>query len=132
MAKKFKVGNALLADYVGQGNRNKHTLVNVYAGDVIVQKFPVDLAFGVYVELLLASTDGAPSEFEVELMFGGKPVLKAKGRVKVEGSGKNTIFVIPMFQLTVENEGQLELKISAEGFNRTTLISKHVSQGEFT
>jgi len=132
MPKKFHVGNAVLAEYVAKGDRNKHNLVNVYSGDVIVQKFPVDLGFGLYVELLRPSPDDLPNEFTIELKFDGKAIVAGRGSAESNVDSTSSVFLIPLFHFTAQDAGQLELFISAAGFQKRTLISKRIYSGDVT
>lgn len=131
MPKKIQIGNALLAEYVGQGNRNKHTLVNVYSGDIIVKEIPAELAFGLYIEMLRPALDSVPEEFDLTLNFDSKTVFKATARMSFKDDSKTAVFMIPMFQLPVPNDGQLEVVIVAKGFQKATVISKRIYQDVF-
>lgn len=122
MPSKFHVGNALLAEYVTQGSNNKHMIVNAYSGDVIVQKFPADLTFGVYIEI----QQPLPEHFEVELSYGGGALFRGQATAINPEKSASSVFVIPMFQVPAKEEGHIELTVSAPGFSKAKVISKRV------
>lgn len=132
MPKKLNIGNALLAEFVTKGNRNKHVLVNVYSGDIIVREFPADLGFGLYIELLQANPEDVPSEFTMEMTFAGETIVKADGRPADGAEIKsNVTFTVSLLQFVANGPGQLEISISAKGFKKAMAISKRIYQDVF-
>ena len=132
MAKKFRVGNAILAEYVTKGDRNKHVLVNVYSGDVIVNAFPVDLGFGFYVEILRPTPDAMPPEFSVQLSFGNSPILRGRASGSSPIDSPTIIFFVPHLQFTASEPGEIEITLSAPGFQKTTALKKRIYQDVFS
>ena len=61
----FRTGMVALCDYASKGERNKHTLVNVYSGDVIVGSFPAQLHFGFYAEIFPEGDAAGPVTISV-------------------------------------------------------------------
>lgn len=126
MAKKISFGNAILCDYVGIGSNNKHVLVNVYSGDIIVAALPAELSLGIYVELT-QQIDAPLKNMTIELCMGGNVFLRAQGEME---PGKPTaLFVIQMFQMRVDEPGDFELFFKADGYSRTSVIRKSISVG---
>ncbi|MBN9308226.1 hypothetical protein, partial [Devosia sp.] len=60
MAKKLKFLNAILCEHVVAGANKKHTLINVFGGNIIVEQLPATLTFGLYVEMAA----GSPPEMD--------------------------------------------------------------------
>lgn len=130
MPKKFRIGNSILAEYVTRGDRNKHMLVNVYSGDVIVPSFPADLGFGFYIDLLRPDPEALPDQFTMEFSYGGNPILRGQGSGGDPPESPIVTFTVPHIQFVAQEPGQIELTLSAPGFQKTTALSKRVLLGE--
>lgn len=128
MPKKFRLGNVLLCDYAGKGNNNKHTLVNVYSGDVVVHGFPADLSFGIYFELLADKSGEIPSDFDLEVVFDGGTMFKAHGNRSGDANSVATL-ILPMFQFKALKDGALELVLTSPGYSRVVALSKRIYAG---
>lgn len=118
--KKLRLGNALLCDYVGRGERNKHTLVNVYSGNVMFDALPADFGFGLYIEIEDEQPSGSPKEIEVSLRFDGEEFLHVKSPAK---PGRGTM-LLQMVQVRVEKNTTLDVVVSAPGYAETVALSK--------
>lgn len=127
MAKKITIGNALLCEYVAQGSNNKHVLVNVFAGNVVVTAVPADIAFGLFIEAKRPRGDDAFTP-EFEVLVGGKILFD----VKMDGIGSvgTTItFIIQQFQVRVESPCEFEVYVKAVGYQRTLALKKEITIG---
>jgi hypothetical protein len=124
MAKKLKVLNAILCDYVGQGANNKHMLVNAIAGNVYVQSVPVDVGFGLYIEFELG--DSRPEKLFFEVTLDGERLMHGEGILATLGIDAPASFVVPRFEFLLEKQTVFEVFIDVEGFQRTTAIRKTI------
>lgn len=126
MARRLKFLNAILCEHVAQGSNKKHTLVNAYSGDIVVDRFPADLTFGIYVEMAA----GAPLEMDIELRLSNKVIAKVHAIFPVSNSEKPSTLVIPHIQLPVPEETTFSVVATADGYAATTLIDKKLFQGD--
>jgi hypothetical protein len=121
-------GNVLLCDYASRGERNKHTLVNIYSGDIVMDQLPGNLHLGLYAEYKVH--DGMPPLIMISVHQAGD--LRAEIRFSVEQNSlkatKVGVLLIPMFEMGVEREGDLEIVAKADGFEPTVILSKSVKR----
>jgi hypothetical protein len=127
MAKKpIKVTSAILCEYVAQGSFNKHTLVNVFSGDVVAREFPVEIPFGIF--LILDDVD--IKLLKMELLVNGESVFIGEADGPFRGSGP---LAIASFKVKVkEPDAIMELVLSSDDHKKTVAISKKILQGEIT
>lgn len=126
MAKRLRVGNAMLCEHVVPGANNKHSIINLYSGDVIIwSSLPTAIMFGLYVEFL----DDLPGILDVEMRLDGKMFASFKAEFPV-ASGTPYILTLPLFQLGVDRDLTFDVIAKAEGFAATKVISKRITQGQ--
>lgn len=125
--KLIKTGNVMVCEYIAQGSRGKHNLVNVYSGDILVADFPAQFPASFYIELDFDAN--RPNDLDLELFIG--KTSKAKIRV-FQGqfeSGKIGVIIVPQLVLKFDNESHIRIVASCDGYNNTTILKKKVSQG---
>lgn len=127
MAKPLKFGNASLCEYVAKGAGNKHTLVNVFSGDVIVSEFPANIMFGIYLEYMQEPTD-VPS-LTIEIIIDGNAIATLPVNIAPGEDGRPLNIVIQSMALSLEKDTTLEVVASAPRRRRTTVLSKRLYKG---
>jgi len=120
---KIKFGTALACEYVAEGSNRKQTLVNVYAGDILVPHFPINLAIAFYVEI--GPDDNLPPEFEITIKNGRKTILSAEVRFQIN-RGYPTMLSFPQTVLRLDAATTIKLIASSKGFSDTVLVTKRV------
>lgn len=133
--KSLKFSNALLCDYVAQGHANKHVLVNVISGDVIVGEMPAELSFGLFLEMIAQDGQGPDSKLELvlngELLFAAQGIARAPGgAVASYEEGKHAVLALSHFAFAIEKDALLEVYVSSSGFKRTLALRKNIRKGE--
>lgn len=128
MAGRLKFGNVLLCEHVVEGSRNKHTLVNVYSGDVIVSSMPAAMLFGIYMEY--SAHKSGNIEISMDLRVGSKKLVTLKVGANDVQKGGSITFALPVFQVLVEEDTVLELIASTEGYQKTKVLSKKITKAE--
>jgi len=123
---KLKFGNVVLCEHVVLGENKKVTMINSYAGDILVAEFPANLLFGFYAEHI------AESDYESRNMtihfFVNRTEHAHLEIVMVGGKvGLPAIIAIPIFPMLIAGAATIEAFASAEGFARTQLLKKSVS-----
>ena len=51
MSVPFSIENAILCEHLVPGLNNKQTLINLYAGNILVKEFPAQIPIAIYIEL---------------------------------------------------------------------------------
>lgn len=125
MARRLKPGNVILCDHAIIGQGNKHSLIGVFSGDLLIESFPANLSFGLFVELL----DTGPSlpAVTISLQLGDK----AFGRLTANfggtlEEGAPGVVVIPLVTIGVDQPTTLEVTAKAEGYATTILLKKKI------
>lgn len=126
MPRKIKFLNALLCEHVVMGANKKHTLINVYSGNIIVGQLPANLTFGLYVEMAA----GSPPEMDVELRMDGKPFGKIVAQFPGNHMEQQSNLVVPLIQVGIDKDLTFSVVATADGYANTTLIKKRISIGE--
>ena len=120
MARKIKLGNVVLCEHVVASGNNKHTLVNVYSGDIVVEEFPAVLTFGIYIELLKENNIEKITFF---LKNGRKEIGKAQAAFPEPETG---VLAIPFLPFRTESATTFEIVAEAPGFGRSSILKKQI------
>ena len=128
MAKSLKFRNALLCEFVAKGDRNKHTLVNVFSGDIIVQEFPTKLHVGLYMEYI--PQDVNVREFWLHFKLDKEIPLKAQINMPIVKPNVPVSVVIQLVEVVVDRDLTFSVEAACEGFRKTTVLSKRIYKSE--
>ena len=108
--KSFKIGNAVMCEYIVEGVNNKHTLINTYAGDILVNEIPAQIAIAFYMEFI-PSVSGT-EHLKMRILVGSKEAVGGTAEVQFE-AGRPAILVLPMGLLRVEKPTSLKVFIQS-------------------
>ena len=128
VAKYLKFANAILCEYAAKGEINKHTLVNVLCGDIVVRELPAKLHLGIYLEYIPDSTD--PIDMQLHIALGEKTVANILVKLTDQRKGFPGMIVIPSLEVGIDKNLKFTIKASCEGYRKTTILSKRIYQGE--
>lgn len=122
--KKLKFNNSIICDYASAGQGNKHTLVNVYSGDIILSKIPAKIKLAFYSELIFQEK----GEFELTLEFfqGKKQFAKANAKLSGGDAGQVGVILVNSMEVEVKRDGFLKIVAWREGYEKTTLLNKRI------
>jgi hypothetical protein len=125
VASKIDIGNVVLCEHVVPGLGNKHTLINVYSGDLIVTELPAKLMLALYMEY----SAKAPEAFEVlvEIMMNKKDFGRL--RFAVEAGPQLGVMAIPHMELGFDRDVVLEVRATVDGEKARRVLRKHVALG---
>jgi hypothetical protein len=126
--KRIKARTAIACEYVSQTGYGKHTLVNVFGGDILVKQFPATFPIAFYAELVVP--DDQLKELTVEVFIGRKRLAKIAAEIDVT-QGRELVLPFPALPFTLKADSVVRLVVSAPGCARTTLLQKKVITGEF-
>lgn len=127
MPEQVKVTNKLLCELVSPSNNNKHTLVNVYSGDIVVSELPAHLQFGLYIEA--AIEPGYRGVLQLEIRWLKKAIIKGETEVGGKSNERTAVIVLPSFPLRIDRDGVLDVFLSGDDIRRQKLLSKKIYKG---
>jgi hypothetical protein len=125
--KRIRVGNAVVCEFIVQGSTGKHTLVNVFGGDILVKELPARISLAFYIEIVPDA--GMPKDLKLDLILGTKTLATADAEFQYE-PGKIGVIVLPQAQITVEEETRIRVVASGTGRARTALVDKSICKGD--
>lgn len=123
---KLKITNALLCEHAVAGANNKHTLINVYSGDIVVATLPATLTFGLYVDI---SVETSPAEMTIDMKMDGRVFATIGATFPKPSTSQGSTLVIPLIQAGIDKDLVFEVVAKAEGYSPTTLIKKRIYKG---
>ncbi len=126
-ASKINIDFALICDEVRREDNGKLLIIGLYAYDIIVRNFPVDLALTVVVSVNVDAP--IETDFELKISHDGKLMSDMKGRFRVE---KSSITGFPKLTLHISDPGELQFEMRfGDGewrtIRKTPILSANVS-----
>jgi hypothetical protein len=125
--KSLTFGNCILCEFVAKGDRNKHTLVNVFSGDVVVEELPARLRFWMYVEWIPQTSE--PTEILLEIQLGRNVLSKIQVKSEGQKTGVPGVISIPGMEFEIDRDLNFSIFASCEGYKRTKVLSKRIYKG---
>lgn len=127
----LKTNIAILCEFLTESAGNKHTLVNVIPGDLVVGAFPARIPVAFYLEVTPKETEAA--DYLIEILFGKKRHGKATARVEFI-AGTPGVIALPMGLLAIDEPGEIKITIRREdeGGKPITLLRKKILGHEIT
>lgn len=122
MAAKLKFSNAILCEHVVSGGSGKHTLINVYGGDILVREFPAKMMLGFYAE----HTAEKSGDLWIKILRGKEEIAKLQVVVESNVKQSSGIIAMPVFEFVAEEETSIELVATMEGCARTPFLRKRI------
>jgi len=126
MLKNYKIGTVAMCDAVYKDERtNKAILAGLYSGDVIAERFPIDLTVSFYVEVI-SDTGGTP-EIEINFYMDGKHFMGASVDLRDTIAGVPAMLLLTGLSMRFEKPCRLEMKLCAEGSEAISILSKEIT-----
>ena len=126
----FKIGNAVLCEYVTESRDNQHTLVNVMSGNIGVAGFPCDLSVSVYFEIMIKGpAELPPTRVEVEVDGVVVGVMPLEG-AQIGPYSTAVVGVVPHGTFKFGEPGQFGFYLTSDGYERTLILSREIRQDE--
>ena len=122
--KPFKIGNVVMCEYIVEGVSNKHTLINTYAGDILVKEIPAQIAIAFYMEFI--PNVSRTEHLKMRILVGNKEAIGGTADVQFE-AGRPAIMVIPMGMLRVEKPTSLKVFIQSGEEKPIKVLEKKIS-----
>ena len=127
--KRIKIGNAVACEFIAPGANGKHTLANVFSGDILVREMPARISLAFYIEIL--PDQDIPKMIRLELVLGKKTLAVAEAEIELEPS-KMGVVALPSIQVNVEEDTKLKVIATGDGFARTVVIEKAITKGDIS
>lgn len=124
--KQIKTGNVIACEYAALGSHGKHTLVNVYTGDILVQKFPALIPIAFFFEII--PEPGMPNDLKIDV-FQNKELKASLGAEFQFNVSQLGLAVLQQMPFSIAQNTEIKVVASCEGYKETTLIKKKVSVG---
>lgn len=119
--------NVLVCEYVALGAHRKHTIVNVYTGDILVRKFPVTIPLSFYLEVAPSEILGS-RQLSVKVYVGDEVRAEATAEFEFE-EGKPGLLTFPQIGCEFDKPSSIKLVISEVDGKARTIVEKTVSEG---
>lgn len=116
--------NKILCEDVRQEQNNKHILIGVYSGDMLVGELPANVQLSFYLELAFKSP--GDQILHLRLSGPGKRTAELKMAAQVTEIGTPSAVTSPRFEVLMDQEGVFRLDLSDDGVQWVTLIEKRV------
>ena len=123
MSTFFKIENAILCEHLVPGLNNKHTLINMYAGNIMVKEFPAQIPVAIYIELEPKKFGQIP--LEVKLYLGRKEAM-AGVAVAIFEKNKLSVVAIPTGFIGLDKDTTVKITVATNGERPVTVIQKKV------
>lgn len=124
MPEKFEIVKSLLCEDVREEINNKHTLIGVYIGDVLISRIPGNMSIALFVELDVKK-EGKQS-IQLRLSGPGDHEAVLNADLNFIGVGSSTLKT-PRIELLVDKEGIFRIDLSEDGETWINLIEKSVT-----
>jgi len=122
-----RFANTLLCEHVVPGNGGRHTLVNVFAGDIFLADFPATLFFGFYTEFFADSTIGLITlQFTLDGSVFANLTAAPAGEI-IEG--RPGVLVFPIFSVNIVKDADLRVDAIISGHRNQTVLTKRIKLG---
>jgi hypothetical protein len=123
----IRVKNVAMCDDIRFEIGNKHTLVGVYSGDVVLSKIPSELTISFYIELKAPEQRTYDIEFEVKL--GDEVKQHVVGLLDIDRPHQLGVIAFPRMPMHVGKATTISLRAKFEGEPWRPLIRRRVRQG---
>lgn len=125
--RRLKILQAIACEYLARGENNKHTLVNTYAGDILVKAFPANFPLAFYIEMDVSKD--TPAEVKIAVYVGKK--LRAELAATLQPPAASpAVFALPALLLEFQKATEIRVIAKAEGYADTIVMRKSVSESE--
>lgn len=121
---KLKFKNSIICDYASVAQGKKHTLVNVYSGDIILSRIPSKIRLAFYSEFIFQ--EKGEIELTFEFFQGKKSFAKANAKLSGGAVGQVGVILVNSFEVEVKRDGFLKIVAWREGYEKTTLLNKKI------
>ena len=125
--KSWKPGNIVMCEYVVEGVNNKHTLINTYAGDIIVNEVPAQIPIAFYMEFI--PTESKAEHLKMRILVGKKEAVGGTAEVEFE-AGRPAIMVVPMGILRIDETTSLQLFVQSGDDRPTKILERKITYVE--
>ena len=122
MAKDFTV-TAILGEEVRPELGNKHSILGIYTGDVLLPEFPANIRLSFYI--VFKFIRAGEHKIELRILLDNKVITSGVTEL-TSNEGDPAVLVSPSGILGVDSPSELKIDASVDGGRRTTLVKKQI------
>lgn len=124
---KITKHNVIACEYAAQGANSKHTLVNIYSGNIMVAELPATFPIAFFIELAFSESAG-DTKIKIDVQINGKSKFGVEGAFALQDD-LPAILMIPQISLRIEKNAELKVLASVNEGRSVTLFKKSISLG---
>lgn len=124
MTNPLKITNMIVAEYIVEGVNNKHTIINVYSGDILLSEIPASIPIAFYIEM--KSSRDYSGTISIKLMLGKKVAMEGGANVELR-AGNPAVMAIPTGLIALKSPTTMKLFIGIEGERPMKVVEKKFS-----
>ena len=117
--------NAILCDDVRIEKNNKHILIGVYSGDIVVKELPAKLRLSFYLEFGASEIGDIP--LEIRITGPGKRMGVMKAQFQSMEVGGPAILVSPQMEIPITEEGTIRVSAAIDKKKWRTILEKKIT-----
>ena len=114
----------LLCDHVVLDVQNKHSVIGIYSGDLVVSDLPANLRLSLFM-IFVPEREG-DNAIELEFFLNESAAAKAVTKVKVKKAGVPTPIVLSYFEVNIAENTQLRLSAKVNDMEIGTILEKEI------
>ncbi len=122
-----RFGAVILCDDIRREITNKDIIIGAYGGEVIVQTFPAQMTFALYIEYFPNHQGEQKIFLKLNLLGAGSALITVALDVK---SNEPVILSLPGVRMQFPHEGELDISASVDQVVWSTIKHKKIVQGE--
>jgi len=123
----FKVHAAVVCDDVRQEQNNKHILIGVYNGSIIVAGFPAEVALAWWIQVFPTRT----GKFDIEIMLESENAVIMRAGIGFQIYAVDwSVITLPRVPLQFQGNANLQLRLKLKDEKEwTDIVTIAVKQG---
>jgi hypothetical protein len=120
----------VLCDLIIRDVSNKHSLIGIYSGDILISEMPARLRLALYTEFL-PPEDGEFS-IEIDIKLDGKRFAKGEVQIKDASAGVAAGVALSGFELRTDVPVQLDVTATVNGSRPQSILKKKIMKNSAT
>jgi hypothetical protein len=122
--KPLKFGNVLVCEFATNGENNKHTLVNIFHGDIILAEIPTILSLAFYFEVIPGKAGEHAISFD--FMVDDRKLATLQAFFSSTNPEEPAPLIIQRFEFPVEKDCTLSVLASASEIHAQRIILRKI------
>lgn len=124
--KGISTKNVIVCEHIVEGLGGKHTLINVMAGTILVERFPAKIPIAFYLEFI--SPEEHLMTANIDIRLGRKSIASGSAEVQFK-ENESSVVSLPTALMTVDEPTKLRVLLGWNEEKPKTLLTKTFNQG---